>query len=163
MSSSFLAPVPESVSEALEGDPQDDQTVTATETTTPIERETNVPVASVSWLAGLGTTVGLVGLLASSCCVIPMALAGIGAGGAAFSGLEFLARWQPFLIGAAALSLAVGWAMYFRQRFMRRNECTPCAKPSRWVATLLMLGTVFVALSYVWEPYIETMLIRFVR
>jgi mercuric ion transport protein len=139
--------------------------VTASETTTPIERETNVPVASANWLAGLGAAVGLGGLLASSCCVIPMVLTGLGAGGAVFSGLEFLAQWRTFLIGAAALSLAVAWAMYFRQRFIGGNECTSCAnpKPSKRVVTLLTLGTSFVALSCVWDPYIETMLIRFVR
>jgi mercuric ion transport protein len=134
-----------------------------TETRTPIAQSSDKPfVASTSWLAGLGATVGLGGLLASSCCVVPMALAGLGAGGAAFSGLEFLATWRIYFIAGAALALAIGWVMFFRQRSI---ACGPCADtmPARRVATLLSVGTAFVALSYVWDPLIEPMLLRFVR
>jgi mercuric ion transport protein len=136
--------------------------VAVTETQVPIAQSGKPLVASTSWLAGIGATVGLGGVLASSCCVIPMALAGLGAGGAAFSGLEFLAAWRIYLIAGAALALALGWAMFFRQRSI---ACDPCADamPTRRVAALLSLGTVFVALSYVWDPMIEPMLLRFVR
>jgi mercuric ion transport protein len=118
-------------------------------------------VASTGWLAGLGATVGLGGLLASSCCVVPMALAGLGAGGAAFSGLEFLATWRTYLIAGAALATAIGWVVFFRQRSIA------CAcdgtMPTRSTATLLSLGTSFVALSYLWGPLIEPMLLRSIR
>jgi mercuric ion transport protein len=118
-------------------------------------------VGSAGWLAGLGATVGLGGLLASSCCVVPIALAGLGAGGAAFSGLEFLATWRIYFIAGAALVTAVGWVMFFRQRSIA------CAcdgtMPTRSTATLLSIGTAFVALSYLWDPLIEPMLLRFVR
>ncbi len=81
-----------------------------TEIQAPIARSSDKPfVASTSWLAGLGATVGLGGLLASSCCVVPMALAGLGAGGAAFSGLDFLATWRIYLIAGAALALAIAF------------------------------------------------------
>jgi mercuric ion transport protein len=118
-------------------------------------------VGSTGWLAGLGAIVELGGLLASSCCVVPIALAGLGAGGAAFSGLEFLATWRIYFIAGAALVTAVGWVMFFRQR----SVACACdgTMPTRSTATLLSIGTAFVALSYVWDPLIEPMLLRFVR
>ena len=133
-----------------------------TETQVPIAQSSKPLVASTSWLAGIGATVGLGGVLASSCCAVPMALAGLGAGGAAFSGLEFLATWRIYFIAGAALALALGWAMFFRQRSI---VCGPCAEttPTGKVATLLSIGTAFVALSFVWDPLIEPMLLRFVR
>jgi mercuric ion transport protein len=136
--------------------------VAVTDTQLPVAQSGKPPAVSASWLAGIGATVGLGGVLASSCCVIPMALAGLGAGGAAFSGLEFLATWRIYFIAGAALALALGWAMFFRQRSI---ACGPCAAtmPTRGVATLLSIGTAFVALSCVWDPVIEPMLLRFVR
>jgi mercuric ion transport protein len=135
--------------------------VAVTETQAPIAQPSDKPLVSTIWLAGLGATAGLGGLLASSCCVVPMALAGLGAGGAAFSGLEFLATWRIYFIAGAALALAIGWVMFFRQR----SIACACAgtMPTRRVATLLSIGTAFVALSYVWDPLIEPMLLRFVR
>ncbi len=91
-----------------------------------------------------------------------MALAGLGAGGAAFSGLDFLATWRIYLIAGAALALAIAWVMFFRQRSIAVGSCA-CTMPTRRVATLLSIGTAFVALSYVWDPLIEPMLLRFVR
>jgi mercuric ion transport protein len=136
--------------------------VAVTETQVPITQLGKPLAVSTSWLAGIGATVGLGGVLASSCCVIPMALAGLGAGGAAFSGLEFLVTWRIYFIAGAALALALGWAMFFRQRSI---ACGPCADtmPTRRVATLLSIGTACVALSYVWDPLVEPMLLRFVR
>ena len=133
-----------------------------TETQVPTVQSGKPLVVSASWLAGIGATVGLGGALASSCCVVPMALAGLGAGGAAFSGLEFLATWRIYLIAGAALALALGWTMFFRQRSI---VCGPCAgtMPTRRVAALLSIGTAFVALSYVWDPLIEPTLLRLVR
>lgn len=133
-----------------------------TETPVLVAQSSRPLAGSTGWLAGIGTTVGLGGLLASSCCVIPMVLAGLGAGGAAFSGLEFLAAWRIYFIAGAALALALGWAMFFRQRSI---ACAPCADtmPTRKVATLLSIGTAFVALSYVWDPLIEPALLRLIR
>jgi mercuric ion transport protein len=133
-----------------------------TETQAPIAQTDKPPVASSSWLAGLGATIGLGGVLASSCCAIPMALAGLGAGGAAFGGLEFLATWRSYFIAGAALTLAVGWVLFFGQRSIACNSRT-CTMPTRNTAALLSIGTIFVALSYVWDPLMEPMLIRFIR
>ena len=133
----------------------------ATETQVPIAQSGKPLIVSTSWLAGIGATVGLGGVLASSCCVIPMALAGLGAGGAAFSGLEFLATWRIYFVAGAAIALALGWAMLFRQR---SNACASVgAMPKRSTATLLSIGTAFVAVSYAWDPLIEPVLLRFVR
>ena len=61
------------------------------------------PTPASGWLAGIGATVGFGALAASSCCVLPLALAGLGTGGAVFSGLEVLANWRLFLQGSAAM------------------------------------------------------------
>jgi len=136
--------------------------VAVTETQAPIAQGDKPLGVPTSWLAGFGATVGLGGLLASSCCVVPMALAGLGAGGAAFSSLEFLATWRIYLIAGAALALAVAWTMFFRQRSIACDACDR-AMPTRSTAILLSMGTAFVALSYIWDPLIEPMFLRFVR
>jgi len=49
-----------------------------TDTAVPIPRPANnSPVQASGWLAGLGAVVGFGALAASSCCVLPLALAGL--------------------------------------------------------------------------------------
>ena len=64
-------------------------------------------------LAGLGAITSLGAIAGSSCCVLPLVLAGLGAGSAAFGGLEFLATYQPYIFGAAALLLAGAWVEFW--------------------------------------------------
>lgn len=125
-----------------------------------------IPAPSTGLLAGTGTVVGLGALIASSCCVLPMALAGLGVTGAVFGGLAFLAEIRPLLLGGAAAMLAVGWAFFFwRRRAPVRNVGGACAVPatSARTATLLGIGSLIVGLALVWEPYVEPVLLKFVR
>ena len=66
-----------------------------------------LPAPSTGLLAGTGAIVGIGALVASSCCVLPIALAGLGATGALFSGLAFLAGIRP-LLGFFLLATARG-------------------------------------------------------
>lgn len=132
----------------------------------PAHRIDITPAPTAGWLAGIGATVGFGALAASSCCVLPLALAGLGAGSAVFSGLEMLANWRLFLQGSAVLVLLAAWGA-----FLRRRSAVACgigescaARPaSRGTRLFLSLGTAFVVLSLIWEPYIEPFLLKFIR
>lgn len=124
-----------------------------------------LPAPSTRLLAGTGAAVGVGALIASSCCVLPIALAGLGVTGAVFSGLAFLADIRPLLIAGAAGMLALGWALFFWRR--RRANCggDTCAKPERSGRTtgLLGFGSLIVGLALVWGPYVEPALLRLAR
>ncbi len=124
-----------------------------------------LPTPSTGVLAGTGAVVGAGALIASSCCVLPMALAGLGVTGAVFSGLAVLADIRPFLIAGAALMLALGWAFFFRRRRGARCDGDTCAKPERSGRTigLLGFGSLVVGLALVWSPYVEPALLKMVR
>jgi mercuric ion transport protein len=132
----------------------------------PTDQSTTIPTPRAGLLAGTGAVVGLAALISSSCCVVPLALAGLGATGAAFSGLAFLADIRPYLLGAAALALLAGWWLYVSRR--RAAVCSSdgtCAAPGRSWRTIgfLALGTGFAGLATVWEPFIEPVLLRAMR
>lgn len=123
------------------------------------------PKVSTGWLAGSGATFGLGALISSSCCAVPLALAGLGAGGAVFSGLEFFADWRPYLLGAAALVLLTSWVTFFRRRTVACSVDGGCATsaPTRRTVLLLSIGTAFVMLSLVWDSLIEPLVLKLVR
>jgi mercuric ion transport protein len=129
------------------------------------DRAEKPAVPSTGWLAALGTAAGLGALVSSSCCVLPLALAGLGASTAVFSGLEVLTNWRPFLLGGAGLVLFTAWALLFRQRSAVCRTGSTCAAtiPSRNTAVLLGLGSAFLALAFVWEPFVEPILLKLVR
>ncbi len=136
-----------------------------TDTVRTPDRAEKPTVPSSGWIAALGTAAGLGALVSSSCCVLPLALAGLGASTAVFSGLEVLANWRPFLIGGAGLVLLAAWAMFFRGRsaVCRTDSACATAIPSRNIAVLLALGSAFLALAFVWGPCVEPILLKFVR
>jgi mercuric ion transport protein len=85
------------------------------------------------------------GLLASACCILPLALALAGVTGAWIGNLTALSPYQPYFIGFAAASIGLG---FWR---LRRSEaaCLPgslCASPAYrrsiqlilWGASLLV-------------------------
>jgi len=108
--------------------------------------ETNLRNLDVSQklLAGGGV---LGALAASSCCLVPLALFGIGGGGAWIGYLTRLAPYQPYLLGVAALCLSLGY--WLRQR-SRSVECAldeMCARPlpSRTVTVGFFVAGVLIA------------------
>jgi mercuric ion transport protein len=123
-----------------------------------------LPAPSTSLLAGTGAVVGAGALIASSCCVLPMALAGLGVTGAVFSGLAFLADIRPLLIVGAAAMLALGWAFFFWRRRGASCDGDTCAEPRQSVRTigLLGFGSLVVGLALV-GPYVEPALLRLTR
>lgn len=124
-----------------------------------------LPAPSTSLLAGTGAVVGIGALVVSSCCVLPIALAGLGVTGAVFSGLAFLADIRPFLIVGAAVMLALGWAFFFWRRRGASCDGDSCARPERSgrMIALLGFGSLVVGLALVWGPYVEPALLGLAR
>ena len=130
------------------------------------EQPTPIPAPPTGFLAGAGAVVGLTALVSSSCCIVPLALAALGATGAVFSGLEFLAAIRPYLLGTAAVALLAGWWLYFsRRRSLAFNSYGTCAAAGTSWRTIgfLALGSTLVGLATVWAPYIEPFFLRLVR
>jgi mercuric ion transport protein len=90
---------------------------------------------------------GVIGaLLASSCCIVPLVLFGLGVSGAWIANLTELAPYQPYFIDATFACLAGGYGLLYRSR---RRACTDgqvCARPlsNRIVTNGLILATILV-------------------
>lgn len=120
------------------------------------------------WLAG-GSVLGA--LLASSCCILPLALFSLGIGGAWMSHLTALEAYQPIFVALTLLPLAGGFYSAYRRprRSCRANasgnddQCGTggycgtrladrISKIALWSATLL------VTLALTW-PYLAPRLL----
>ena len=80
------------------------------------------------------------GLLASSCCILPLALVTAGIGGSWAAQLTALSPYQPFFLGAAALTTGYGFWRVYR----KPQACVPgslCANPAAVRATKAVLWT----------------------
>ena len=107
---------------------------------------------------GLTATGGVAGaILASSCCIIPLALVGFGIGGAWMMQLTALAPYQPLFIALALVFLAAGfWMVYWRPKAACADG-SACATPRshRIVKMALWGATALIALTLtlpVWAP-----------
>ncbi len=104
------------------------------------------------------TAAGVVGaIIASSCCILPLALVMLGVGGTWMGNLTVLEPYRPYTISATAVILGIGfWQVYFKPR-KACAEGTYCASPTSgritkavlWAATALVLGAATV--DY-WAP-----------
>ncbi len=99
-------------------------------------------------LAGGGL---IASILASSCCILPLALVSIGVGGSWMSGLTGLSPYQPLFLAISAAAIGTGlWRAYRKQ-----NVCAPgtlCEVPAvtrttkavLWIAAAIALSTALV-------------------
>lgn len=96
--------------------------------------------------AGALAVGGIAALLASTCCLGPLLLVGLGVSGAWIGNLTALEPYRPWFIAAALLALAFAWWRIFR----RPQACAPgevCALPPVrsayklifWVVVVLVL------------------------
>jgi len=115
-------------------------------------------------VTGAGLAAGLAAIVASSCCVLPLVFVGLGMGSFAAILIPALAALRPYLLGAGALAVVTAWIIYVR----RRRACAAgkaCEIPGAagrgpvWLA--IASTTVFIA--FIWQPWIEPLLLRWMR
>jgi mercuric ion transport protein len=107
------------------------------------------------WLAA-GAIAGA--LIASSCCILPLALVMTGISGAWIANLTALEPYKPYFLIATAIIIGLGfWHVYFRRQ-VACADGSYCARPSsKWLTkTALWAGTLLAALSAtinIWAPW----------
>ena len=97
---------------------------------------------------GLIAAGGLLGALAaSSCCILPLALFGLGVSGAWIGIFTRLAAYQPYFIVATFAFLGYGYWLVYRTSTLACTDGEACARPlpNRIVKTSLILATILVA------------------
>ena len=98
------------------------------------------------------TVGGILGALAaSSCCILPLALFGLGVSGAWIGHLTRLAPYQPYFIAGTAGCLAFGYWLRYSTRKRACEKAAACGRPlaNRSVTAGLILATVLVATALV--------------
>src|SRR5437899_2176850 len=91
---------------------------------------------------------GLLGALAaSSCCMLPLALFGLGISGAWIGNFTRLAPYQPYFIAVTLAFLGYGYWLVYRSSTRACADGDACARPlpNRIVKTSLILATILVA------------------
>lgn len=96
----------------------------------------------------LVTAGGVLGALAaSSCCVMPLVLFGLGVSGAWIGNLTRLAPYQPYFLAATVACLGYGYWLLYRSRKMACADGAICARrlSDRIVTIGLIIATLLVA------------------
>jgi mercuric ion transport protein len=99
---------------------------------------------------GLMAAGGLLGALAaSSCCILPLALFGLGVSGAWIGNFTRLAPYQPCFIAATLGFLGYGYWLVYRSSTRGCADGEACARPlpNRVVKTSLILATILVVVA----------------
>ncbi|GEL44796.1 hypothetical protein MEX01_53870 [Methylorubrum extorquens] len=131
----------------------------------PAELPAHVPSpVGVGSVAALGAITGLGALAASSCCVLPLVLGGLGASAGIFTVLSVLAPLRVPLMAASVLAVVVGWFIYARRRQAACGPDGSCTAPRRSPAALVLLSlaTLLIAAAAAWG-YFEPALIKMLR
>ncbi len=97
-------------------------------------------------LAALGALVGAIA--ASSCCLLPLALFGVGVSGAWIGNLAALSPYQPIFVALTLACLGIGYWLVYRKAKVACEADAACARvaPRRivrvalWGATLLVIS-----------------------
>src|SRR6266852_853621 len=90
---------------------------------------------------------GVLGALAaSSCCIFPLVLFGLGVSGAWIGNFTQLAPYQPYFIAAAVCFLGYGYWLVYRASKRACADGETCARPlsNRLIKTGLFLATTLV-------------------
>ena len=109
-------------------------------------------------LVALGAVIGA--LAASSCCIIPLILFGLGIGGAWIGNLTALAPYKPLLITATAGVLGYGFYLVYWKPRRACADGAACARPvaGRIVEAALWIATVLVAAAFAFD-YVAPLLL----
>lgn len=136
----------------------------AAQEATPAAASPPATPAAPKWFAALGLAAGLGAVVASSCCVIPLGLAGLGASTSVLGGLELVAAWRIPFLAFSAFAIIGGWAAWWWKRPILCVSGSTCASPDRSRATLALLlcASVIVAAAASWG-YIDPILLELFR
>src|SRR5262249_942966 len=96
---------------------------------------------------GLMAVGGLLGApLASSCCLLPLVLFGLGVSGAWIANLRQVGAYQPFFFAATITCLGYGYWLVYRSSKVACVDGEACARPlsNRLVQLGLVVATVLV-------------------
>ena len=94
------------------------------------------PGARSSWLAAGGVAGAI---LASTCCVLPLALVTLGVSGAWIGNFTALEPFKPVFIAVAAVFIGLGfWQVYFRPQ-AKCEDGSYCARPQSALVTQIAL------------------------
>lgn len=111
---------------------------------------------------GLVAAGGVLGALASaSCCIAPLVLFGLGAGGAWIGNLTALAPYQPVFLALTVGFLGAGFVMVYRRPTAAASaEGSYCARPvsGRGVKITLWSATVLTAAALAF-PYVAPLML----
>lgn len=110
-------------------------------------------------LVAVGAILGA--LAASSCCIVPLILFGLGIGGAWISNLTLLAPYKPLFVAATAGILGYGFYLVY---WKPRHACADgaaCARPisGRIVRLALWIATLLVAIAFAFD-YVAPLLLN---
>lgn len=120
--------------------------------------KTRVSKASGQKLFAAG---GILGALASaSCCILPLVLFSLGAGGAWIGNLSALSPYQPIFVAITLGFLSAGFYQVYRKPRVVCAEDSYCAKPisNRITKIALWSATVLVAAALAF-PYVAPWLL----
>jgi len=96
---------------------------------------------------GIMAAGGLLGALAaSSCCILPLVLFGLGVSGAWIGNFTRLAAYQPYFLAATLACLGYGYWLVFRSSKLACADGEACARPlpNRIVKASLIVATMLV-------------------
>jgi mercuric ion transport protein len=120
--------------------------------------------APPKWFAAIGLVTGLGAVVASSCCVIPLGLAALGASASVLGGLEVIASWRVPLLSISTLGILGGWGLWWLKGPVACASSESCASPERSRMTLaLLLCASITALAAASWGYIDPALLKLLR
>lgn len=109
-------------------------------------------------LAAVGGILGA--LAASSCCIAPLVLFGLGIGGAWIGNLTALAPYKPLFVAATAGVLGYGFYLVYWKPRQACADDAACARPiSNWLVQLaLWIATALVIAAFAFD-YVAPLLL----
>jgi mercuric ion transport protein len=92
----------------------------------------------------------LAAVAASSCCILPLVLFGLGVSGAWIGNLTRLAPYQPYFIVATLACIGIGYWLLYRSSTVSCADGEACARPlsRRFVKVALVVATALVIVAF---------------
>jgi mercuric ion transport protein len=109
-------------------------------------------------LAAAGSLIGA--LAASSCCILPLVLLGLGASGAWIGDLTRMAPYQPYIIALTVTLLTCGYWLVYRASRLECADGAACAHPlpRRLVKAGLIVATALVVAAIAFDTLVPLVL-----